>query len=497
MIWSSPMRRAALKIALMGAASLTLILSGSPAGAQVTAQDKQTLIASVEKGAPRMADVAHQIWEFAEVGYQETKSSALLQSELRKAGFSVQAGVAGMPTAFVASFKNGDGPVIAILAEYDALPGLAQEAKPERAPIAGQIAGHACGHHLFGAASVAAAQSLAAWMKANNVAGEIRVYGTPAEEGGSGKVYMVREGLFSDVDATLHWHPSDGNSAAQSVSLANISGKFRFAGASAHASAAPFRGRSALDGVEIMNVAVNYLREHIPDGTRIHYVVTDGGAAPNVVPDKAEVYYYVRHTDPQIVRDVFARMQKAAEGAALATETTVSFEQTGGVYNMLVNDTLGQVMDQALREVGPPVWNDQEQAFAEAMSQQLPAGRTPTPASEIRPYSIGGGGGGSTDVADVSWVTPTAGMGAATWVPGTAAHSWQAVAAGGMNIGSKGAEVAAKTLALAGARLLREPALIEAATAELIQRRGADFTYEAMVGDRAPPLDYRKSSKGD
>ena len=491
------MRRAAFKIALMGAASLTLVLSGSPASAQVTPQDKQTLIASVEKGAPRMADVAHQIWEFAEVGYQETKSSALLQSELRKAGFSVQAGVAGMPTAFVASFKNGDGPVIAILAEYDALPGLAQEAKPEPAPIAGQIAGHACGHHLFGAASVAAAQSLAAWMKANNVGGEIRVYGTPAEEGGSGKVYMVRDGLFADVDATLHWHPSDGNSAAQSVSLANISGKFRFAGASAHASAAPSRGRSALDGVEIMNVAVNYLREHIPDGTRIHYVVTDGGAAPNVVPDKAEVYYYVRHTDPQIVRDVFARMQKAAEGAALATETTVSFEQTGGVYNMLVNDTLGQVMDQALREVGPPAWNAQEQAFAEAMSKQLPAGRTPTPASEIRPYSIGGGGGGSTDVADVSWVTPTAGMGAATWVPGTAAHSWQAVAAGGMSIGSKGAEVAAKTLALAGARLLREPALIEAATAELIERRGADFTYEAMVGDRAPPLDYRKSSKGD
>ena len=491
------MRRAAFKIALMGAASLTLVLSGSPASAQVTPQDKQTLIASVEKGAPRMADVAHQIWEFAEVGYQETKSSALLQSELRKAGFSVQAGVAGMPTAFVASFKNGDGPVIAILAEYDALPGLAQEAKPEPAPIAGQIAGHACGHHLFGAASVAAAQSLAAWMKANNVAGEIRVYGTPAEEGGSGKVYMVREGLFSDVDATLHWHPSDGNSAAQSVSLANISGKFRFAGASAHASAAPFRGRSALDGVEIMNVAVNYLREHIPDGTRIHYVVTDGGAAPNVVPDKAEVYYYVRHTDPQIVRDVFARMQKAAEGAALATETTVSFEQTGGVYNMLVNDTLGQVMDQALREVGPPVWNDQEKAFAEAMSKQLPAGRKPTPASEIRPYSIGGGGGGSTDVADVSWVTPTSGMGAATWGPGTAAHSWQAVAAGGTSIGSKGAEVAAKTLALAGARLLREPALIETAKGELLERRGADFTYEAMVGDRAPPLDYRKSSKGD
>ena len=244
-----------------------------------------------------------------------------------------------------------------------------------------------------------------------------------------------------------------------------------------------------------MNVSVNYLREHIPDGTRIHYVVTDGGTAPNVVPDKAEVYYYVRHTDPQVVRDVFARMQKAAEGAAMASETKVSFEQTGGVYNMLVNDTLGQVMDQALREVGPPEWTAEEKAFAEAMTAQLPAGNKASPVSEIQPYAIGGGGGGSTDVADVSWVTPTAGMGAATWVPGTPAHSWQAVAAGGMSIGSKGAEVAAKTIALAGARLLREPQLIETAKAELDERRGADFTYEAMVGDRAPPLDYRKSAK--
>ncbi|MCG9916196.1 MAG: amidohydrolase [Phenylobacterium sp.] len=491
------MRRAAFKIALMGAASLTLAFSASQASAQVTAQDKDMLVASVAKGAPRMAQVAHQIWGYAEVGYQETKSSGLLQAELKKAGFTVEAGVAGMPTAFVASFKNGPGPVIAILAEFDALPGLAQAAVPEPSPIPGQIAGHACGHHLFGAASVSAAQSLAAWMKANNVGGEIRVFGTPAEEGGSGKVYMVRGGLFSDVDATLHWHPSDGNGAAQTVSLANISGKFRFVGASSHAAAAPARGRSALDGVEIMNVSINYMREHVPDGTRIHYVVTDGGAAPNVVPDKAEVYYYVRHADPQIVRDVFARMQKAAEGAAMATETQVSFEQTGGVYNMLVNDTLGRVMDQALREVGGPVWNAQETAFAESMRAHLPPGRSLASASEIRPYSVGGGGGGSTDVADVSWVTPTAGMGSATWVPGTSAHSWQAVAAGGMSIGHKGAEVAAKTLALAGARLLREPALIETAKAELLERRGADFTYTAMVGDRAPPLDYRKSPKGD
>jgi len=475
---------------LLGAVAAVALAGGAQA-AELSAQDRTQILSTVDKGAPRLAQVAQEIWGYAEVGYQEHKSSALLQSELKKAGFKVEPGVAGMPTAFVASFKTGEGPVLAILAEYDALPGLAQAAEPARKPIAG-VAGHACGHHVFGAASVQAAIALSQWMKANGVKGEVRVFGTPAEEGGSGKVYMVRAGLFQDVDATLHWHAGDANDASQGVSLANISGKFRFTGASAHASAAPWRGRSALDGVEVMNAAVNMMREHVPDGTRIHYVVTDGGSAPNVVPEKAEVYYYVRHRDPQVVRDVTARLQKAAEGAALATETKVTFEQTGGVYNMLPNETLAKVMDQNLRQVGGVVWNAQERAFAEAMAKQLPANNAKLEsAAEIQPLRIGGDGGGSTDVADVSWVTPTVGMRAATWVPGTPAHSWQAVAAGGTSMAAKGGVVAAKTLALTGAALFREPSLIETAKAELEQKRGPGFTYKAMVGDRAPPLDYR------
>jgi len=471
------------------------LLCAGGAEARVAAPQRAQILGLVDKGAPRMGDVAQQIWGFAEVGYQETKSSALLQKELKAAGFTVEAGVAGMPTAFVARFRNGDGPVIAILAEFDALPGLAQKAEPGRAPIAGQEAGHGCGHHIFGAASVAAAQAVKAWMQANDVKGEVRVYGSPAEEGGSGKVYLVRAGLFSDVSATLHWHPSDENDASQEISLANISGKFRFAGLSAHASASPEKGRSALDGVEIMNVAVNYLREHIPSATRIHYVTTDGGSAPNVVPDKAEVYYYVRHADPQVVRDVMARVQKAAEGAAIATETKVTFEQTGGVYNMLPNDVLGRLMDQNLREVGGETWDAKDIAFGQAMTPNLsPTKLTLASVGEVKAYELGGGGGGSTDVADVSWVTPTAGMTAATWVPGTPAHSWQAVAAGGTPIATKGGVVAAKTLALTAADLFSDPAVIAKAKAELDQRRGQGFVYKAMVGDRPPPLDYRRKA---
>lgn len=474
------------------AAAAVMAFAGAANAEPLSAQDRASIKASVDKAGPRLGQVAKQIWDLAEVGYQEHKSSALLQAELKKAGFKVEAGVAGMPTAFVGSFKTGEGPVIAILAEYDALPGLAQAASPERKPLPG-VAGHACGHHVFGAASVQAAISLKEWMVANGVKGEVRVYGSPAEEGGSGKVYLVRSGLFQDVDATLHWHAGDANDASQGISLANISGKFRFSGASSHASAAPWRGRSALDGVEVMNAAVNMLREHIPDGTRIHYVVTDGGNAPNVVPDKAEAYYYVRHRDPQVVRDVMERVKKAADGAAMATETKVSFEQTGGVYNMLPNETLAKLMDENLRDVGGVVWDAEERAFAEALAKHLPANNAKLEsAAQVQPMEIGGEGGGSTDVSDVSWVTPTVGMRAAVWVPGTPAHSWQAVAAGGTSMATKGGVVAAKSLALTGAALFRDPATIEKAKAELDQKRGADFVYKAMVGDRPPPLDYRK-----
>lgn len=477
-----------LKTGLFLAAAVVAI-PGS-AFAAVTDGDQSALLQTIDKREASLARLAHSIWDYAEVGYQETKSAALLADELQKAGFSLQRGVAGMPTAFTASFKRGDGPVIAILAEYDALPGSAQEAAPERSPIAGKVAGHACGHNLFGAASVTAAIAIKEWMAANNISGEIRVYGSPAEEGGSGKVYLVRAGLFDDVAATLHWHPSDQNGVSTGTSQANISGKFRFSGIASHASAAPDKGRSALDGVEVMNVATNYLREHVPIGTRIHYVVTNGGQAPNVVPDFAESYYYVRSSDVEVVRSVWERVRKAAGGAAMATDTKVDVEITGGVYAMLGNEALANVMHRNLVKVGGPRWTDADRAWAARIQPTLPTQRALESVSETGTITAETGGG-STDVADVSWASPTVGLRVATWVPGTPAHSWQAVAASGAPIGDKGAVVAAKTLALAAADLFRNPETLAAARAEFDRKRGDAFQYRALVGDRSPPLDYR------
>ncbi len=442
------------------------------------------------------AEVARTIWEYAEVGYQETKSSALLQQELKGAGFAVEAGVAGIPTAFVATAGSGK-PVIGILAEFDALPGINQDAVPERRPIEGKQAGHACGHHLFGTASVSAGIAIADWLKRSGKKGTIRVYGTPAEEGGSGKVYMVRAGLFNDVDAVMHWHASDVNFAGIDKALANKSAKFRFHGLSAHASGAPEKGRSALDGVEAMDMMANMMREHIPSDARMHYVITSGGSAPNVVPDFAEVYYYVRHIDANTVESIFDRLAKAGEGAALGTGTTMDYEVIGGTHNLLANETLAKVMNAKLNEVGGVAYTPEERAFAEKVYATLisPSVELGSEA-KVQPFDFERPGLGSTDVGDVSWNVPTVGLRTATWVPGTPAHSWQATAAGGMSIGYKGMNVASQTLALTGRELFTRPDILAKAKAEFETRRGPDFRYKALLGDRAPALDYRKGVPG-
>lgn len=476
------------------ASLLALALAAGTAHAQGSATKNQ-LASSIDAKRDHYIQVAQQIWQLAEVGYHETRSSALLQDELRAAGFTVRAGVAGIPTAFVAEFGRG-APVIGILAEFDALPGLAQEAKPERAAIAGKPAGHACGHHLFGTASTAAAIAVKDWLQASGRTGTIRLYGTPAEEGGGGKIYMVRAGLFRDADVVLDWHAGAANNASPGPSLANKSGKFRFHGVSAHAAGAPWRGRSALDAVEAMNHMVDMLREHVPDGTRIHYVITDGGKAPNVVPDFAEAYYYVRHQDARQVNEIWERIVKAAEGAALGTETKMEQEVVNGVYALLPNETLARAVDANLRAVGGVRYTAEERAFAEKIRTTLGDDLPPIEQAEtvlpFTPRTVATGG--STDVGDVSWVVPNGRFYGATWVPGTPSHSWQAVAAGGMSIGHKGMLNAAKTLAFTAYDLFTNPALVQRARAEFDGKRGPKFVYRPLIGERAPPLDYRGGS---
>ncbi|WP_310395987.1 amidohydrolase [Hymenobacter sp.] len=433
--------------------------------------------------------LALQIWGYAEVGYKETKSSALLQKTLRDQGFAVEAGVAGIPTAFVATYGSGQ-PVIGLLAEYDALPGLSQQAVPEKRPVAGQDAGHGCGHHLFGTASVAAGIELKQLMKEGKLKGTVKVFGTPAEEGGSGKVYMVRAGLFTGVDAVVHWHPGDENRAMMNNYLANSSAKFRFHGVASHAAGSPERGRSALDGVEALDHMVNLMREHVPQETRIHYVITAGGRAPNVVPDFAEVYYYVRHPNRAQVQDIFARVVKAAEGAALGTGTTMDYEIIGGTHDLLLNETLARALQRNLEQVGGVSYSPEEQAFGQKLQASLGFAVPPVAtAATVAPFATRDGGG-STDVGDVSYVVPTVGLEAATWIPGTPAHSWQAVACGGTEVGTKGMLVAAKTMALTAIDLFTDPALRTAAQAELKTDVGT-YVYKPLLGDRKPALNYR------
>jgi aminobenzoyl-glutamate utilization protein B len=454
-------------------------------------QTKKQAIDDIQKKYPEYASLALEIWKLAEVGYKEYKSSELLQETLKKEGFVIEKGVAEIPTAFTATFGSGK-PVIGILGEFDALPGLSQSAKPEKESLNG-IAGHACGHHLFGVGSVAAATAVKDWMKKTGQKGTIRFYGTPAEEGGSGKVYMVRDGLFKDVDVVLHWHPASDNSANASSSLANKSGKFRFYGRSAHAAASPESGRSALDGVEAMTHMINMMREHVQEDSRIHYVITQGGKAPNVVPDFAELYIYTRHPNRTNVKEMWEWLENIAKGAALGTGTRVETEVLGGVYELLPLETLAKVVHQNMTQTGGYIMTPEEMEFANKIVSTPGMNKSSLDnTSKIQTLKLENtANGGSTDVGDVSWTVPTVGCRTATWVPGTPAHSWQAVAAGGISLGAKGMMIAAKTLAMTAIDLFENPTLIEQAKAEFETKRGADFKYESLLGNRKPALDYR------
>ena len=455
-------------------------------------KDKKIIIDDIDKNKTTFELVAKNIWNYAEVGFQEEKSSKELLSLLKENGFKIKSGVADIPTAFIAEYNNG-GSVVGILGEYDALPGLSQTTNPKKETREGVNSGHACGHNLFGVASAAAAIAIKNWLKKTNRPGSIRFYGSPAEEGGSGKVYMVREGFFDGVDVVLHWHPSNKNSASVGSSLANKTGKFRFYGKSSHAASAPDQGRSALDGLEAMNHMVNMMREHVEAESRIHYVITKGGDAPNVVPNFSEGYYYVRHPNPEEVREMWERVVLIAKGAAMGTGTEVTYEITGGVYNILPNKTLQKTVYSNLDVVGGVYYDEKERVYAEKIQKTLKNKTSLSSSERVMPFVIRTTtkGGGSTDVGDVSWVVPTAGFSTATYIQGTPGHSWQAASCSGTSIGFKGMINAAKVLAMSGLDIILDKSLIEKAWVEFEEKKGKNYIYTPLIGDRPPALDYR------
>ncbi len=452
------------------------------------ADGKGTALGWIDDNADTLRRVNRAIWTHAETGLEESKSAKELMDLLRANGFAIEAGVSGMPTAFVASYGSGR-PIIGILAEYDALPGLSQDAVAERKERAGAAAGHGCGHSVFGTASTAAAIAVRKAMESGGARGTIRLYGTPAEETGIGKTYMLRDGLFKDADVILAWHAADRTASSYSYTKANVSVKFRFSGLPAHASASPHQGRSALDAVELMSSGVNFMREHVKQDARIHYVITNGGGQPNVVPPEAEVWYYIRadkHTD---VEEYDEWVKEIADGAARMTRTKLTAVQVDAdMHEVLPNRTLSEVIQRNLEQVGGPKFTEEEKAFAR--KTQAPLGRpleralseTVEPLGDMPDQGVA-----STDVGDISWFVPVGQLTAATHTFGAPGHSWQIVACTGTTIGEKGMMVAAKALAGTAIDLYGAPDLIAGAKRDFKSVRDP-LKYVTLIpeGQKAP-----------
>jgi aminobenzoyl-glutamate utilization protein B len=436
--------------------------------------------------------VNQDIWTYAELGLQEHRSASRLVGVLKKAGFRIREGVSGMPTAFVAEYGSGK-PVIGILAEYDALPDLSQEAGGTRKAVPGSNAGHGCGHCALGTAAVGAAVAVKNAYDKHHLKGTIRLYGTPAEETVIGKVYMTLDGQFKDLDACLHWHPGTKNRVSFMSSKAIVSAKFTFTGLPAHASGSPEKGRSALDGVELMNVGANYMREHIKQTSRIHYVITNGGAQPNVVPANAQVWYFVRANTHEDTERHFDWLRDIADGAAKMSRTKVAVHVDTDCHELIPNLPLSRVILRNLQRVGPPKFAEADLDLARrlqeplrlefALKERKPLYDTIDPLPE-KPYTADGG---STDVGDISWHVPTSGLDTACFAAGSPGHSWQNVAAIGSPIGHKGMLVAAKVLALSAVDLLQDPQALKDARADFQERmKGREYTTKIPKGQKAP-----------
>lgn len=446
---------------------------------------RDELIALIEGNRQAYTDMSDTIWGYAEPRFQEYKSSELQQEYLKNRGFSVKADLAGEETAFIAEFGRGK-PVIGFMGEFDALSALQQEAdKTERSPIEGMTNGHGCGHHLLGTGSLAAVDALKTYMEQNNLSGTIRYYGCPAEENAGGKAYLVRDGYFNDCDVALTWHPFAINKAMKGgYHLANFRVFFTFHGISSHAAGAPELGRSALDAVEVMDIGVNFMREHMIDAARVHGAITNsGGIAPNVIPSEAQILYAIRAPKVTQVKQLFDRMCDIAKGAALITGTTVDIKQVAAYSDIVNNDTLNELVEENLKYIVPIGYTEEELEYARKFQEVTTAldkeglksmagelgkkDQLPNPIWDfIVEKNTRFGGGGSSDVGDVSWVVPTGQVYTSCYAAGTAMHSWQATAQGKSSIAHKGMLAAAKVMACVGAELLMDPAKVEKAKAD-------------------------------
>jgi aminobenzoyl-glutamate utilization protein B len=480
--------RYATTLVLLGFLGLLPTTKADDAGSRAMQTDMMKFLDSIR---PDLVSCNQDIWTFAEVGLEEHRSAARLAGMLKKAGFKVREGVAGMPTAFVAEYGSGS-PVIGILAEYDALPELSQEVTGTRKPAAGRTTGHGCGHSALGTAAVGAALAVKDAYDKHKLKGTVRVYGTPAEETLIGKIYMLLAGLFGDLDACLHWHPGTQNRIWYGSSKAMISAKFTFHGIAAHASGSPDKGRSALDGVELMNVGANYMREHIKESARVHYVITNGGGQPNVVPATAQVWYYVRDNSHEDAQAHFAWLKDIADGAAKMSRTKVQVAIDTDCHEIVPNLPLSKLVLRNFKKVGAPRFDEADLDLARQLQTAIRADfglKAAKPLNDTvedlaaAPYQEAG----STDVGDISWHVPTSGLTTACFAAGSPGHSWQNVAAIGSPIGHKGMMVAAKVLALSTVDLLQDPVVLKGAKADL-QTRLKDRKYTTIIpkGQKAP-----------
>jgi aminobenzoyl-glutamate utilization protein B len=472
---------------------------------------KETAWKWIDEHREEFIEVSDKVWEYAELGLVEHKSAKLHVETLRKHGFKVDHGVAGMPTAFLAKWGEGE-PVIGFMGEYDSLPGISNKAVPYKEWLVEDGCGHGCGHNVHGTSGFMAAIATKNAMEKEGIKGTIKVYGSPAEENYDGKAYMVRAGLFDGVDACLSHHPGGMNVAGLASSNAVNSVKYEYFGKTAHAAGSPEHGRSALDAIELMNIGVNFLREHVLQEARIHYVIEEGGGQPNVVPDYARSWYYIRAPERSQVQQIYERINKIAEGAALMTETTLKIDLIAAIYNKIPNKALSELVTANMREVGHPGWTKEEEEFAAKIAETLDKDAK---MQSLRKYGVpnaekykdvnlmtdildawndGEVSKGSTDVSDVSWQCPTMEFGTSCNVLGAPGHDWRFTAVSGMSIGHKSLIFAAKTMAASALDLFTKPDWLEKAKKEHKERLGDRVYTSPIPPDVHPPLEIAEAA---